>query len=687
MPRGKISGLVGTIAVAFMFSAIKLGAQDFNPPFPRTMFQRPGGLAGGAVQHFFAKYDLAIHGGGLSNAAAANDSIRALNPNIVIFGTSRQGVWPGSFPPGCFVYREAFATLTRAAQPGESEIMVSNTTGFLPTADDNFLLLGSDDWVTITGKTDTSFIGIPVSEDWAINYTHPVGDSVKTIVRFVGFGMLHNITPLAPLVSGKEAWRYFIDQRYDPTDRQDFSSFDGAFYDAFRFFFWGDDITGGVDLDYNHINDFQEHGLDWFNGQWQSGIESMLPYEHEKLLSINPDIPAYVTTNMGSAQDGYALDYCEGMMWEGFMRYAYSWEEMLRINRLWEQRHQPVFTMIEDYDSENRREYAKNKFNYMRYGLTTALMAGAYYGRTFGDSYYISLYYDEFDTDLGYPTSDPQELASGAYVRFFDNGAAICNPTGSYVTVTAGELAGLSGYQGPYYRFLGGQKPDFNNGQIFTSVDLYGTNEDPSQPKKIKGDGILLFTHPDTVVSDITVGNCFNNDTSPGSNPVELSGWWGAKKDLAGPDASMSGRNPCYSQWTDDSEDGIGYAYTDPGDGTITATYRPTIGVPGYYEISEWHGWVGTSPEAYLEATNVPFEVVVSGSRQIAGVINQAIRAGRWNKIAVIYLPVGSNSYVRINNKTDHYVIADAMRFRFLGQSKTDSVPPRKAENLQFQRN
>jgi len=77
----------------------------------------------------------------------------------------------------------------------------------------------------------------------------------------------------------------------------------------------------------------------------------------------------------------------------------------------------------------------------------------------------------------------------------------------------------------------------------------------------------------------------------------------------------------------------------------------------------------------------------VSGTRHIAGVINQAIKAGRWNKIAVIYLPVGSNSYVRINNKCDHYVIADAMRFRYLGQSKTDVTPPRKAENVGFQRN
>jgi len=662
-------------------AAAPLMAQNFNPPFPRTMFQRPGGTAGGACEQFFAKYDLAIHAAGADVAKDANARIRALNPNTIILGTSRQGVWPGSFPPECFIYREAYATLTRTAQPGDTEIMVTTTTGFRPASGDYYLLIGEDDWVTFSGMTGSSFTGIPTSDFYAIDESHTVGDSVKTTVRFVGFGMLQNITSFAPLVNGQEVWQYFIDKRFDPA-KQDFSVFDGVFYDAYRVHFWSEDIPGGVDLDYNHIDDFDEHGLDWFNDQWAEGVKPMLTYEHQKLAQTNPGKPPIIAINTGAAEGGYVLDYAEGMMWEGFMRFASDWWTMLDINRQWEQKHQTAFTMIEDYDPEKRAAYSKTKYAYMRYGLTTALMAGAFYGRTYGDSYYMSQYFDEFDTDLGYPSSDPQRLASGVYVRFFDKGAAICNPTGTYVTVSASDLTGLTGYQGPYYRFKGGQVPTFNNGELFTSVQLEGTNEDPSRPKAIKGDGILLLTQPDTVVSDMTVGNTFNNDTSPSCNAVELTGSWLDIEDPNGPDAPFATRNPCYSQWNQGDE-ATGYHLASPGDGSTFAIFRPVVGVPGYYEVSEWHGWAGNSPDDEQEGTNVPFEIVVNGVRKTSGVIDQTIKLGRWNRIAVLQLPVGNNNYVRITNQGNGMIIADAMRFRYLGTNfQIDTVPPEPPRNV-----
>ncbi|MBN2354891.1 hypothetical protein JXO59_02200, partial [candidate division KSB1 bacterium] len=372
--------MIGMMIVMSVFAT--LYAQEYNTPYPRVMFQRPAGVGGGAVQHFFARFDLAIHGGGGPSAYALNDSIRRLNPGVIILGTSRQGVWPGSFTPECFIFNAAKATLTREAKPGDTEIFVTSTEGF-PTSGDRYryAAVGGDTWIVYEDVTPTSFVGVPASGDFSLTRTHRVGETMRTPIRFVGFGMLHNITPFAPLVNGEPVWKHFIDARFDP-EKQDFSHFDGVFYDAFRFFFWPDDINNTVDLDNNQINDLNEHGLSWLNEQWADGVEKMLNYERQKLLQVNPDKPPIIAINTGAAQDCYGLELCDGMMWEGFMRFASTWEEMVRVNRLWENRHQPVYTMIEDYDAEHRRAYSKNKFAYMRYGLSTALMAGAYYGRT-----------------------------------------------------------------------------------------------------------------------------------------------------------------------------------------------------------------------------------------------------------------------------------------------------------------
>ena len=145
---------------------------------------------------------------------------------------------------------------------------------------------------------------------------------------------------------------------------------------------------------------------------------------------------------------------------------------------------------FDDYIADGRNDFAQ-----VRYGIATASMGDAYYGRNFGWYHYMALWYDEYETDLGYPISPPTELehlhtdpdSTGIQpgwqtyefinVRFFDKGAIIVNPTGTPQTVTEADLkqawtqVGFSAASFPgYYRFKGGQDPDFNNGQRFTSV-------------------------------------------------------------------------------------------------------------------------------------------------------------------------------------------------------------------------
>ncbi len=668
----------------------RLPARDFKPPFPRLVFQRPGGIAGGAVQYFFSRYDLAIHGGGGIFAYALNDSIHALNPNTIILGTSRQGIWPGNpvWPPACFIYSSWFDSLRAPAQPGDTWIRVKSTAGFKTNSinDDTFALVGADDWILFTGFTDTTIYGIPVSGDYALNTVHAIGDSVKRPSRFQGFGYLHNVTAFAPPVGSQPVWAYFVDQRFNAA-KQDFSRFDGVFYDSFRFFFWGDDFQSTIDLDYNHRNDLTESGkgLAWVNAQWSEGVKKMMPYERQKFAALHPGAPVVVSVNMGAAQEGdpYPIRYCDGMEWEGFMRFAYTAPELIRVNQLWEAAHDTVFTIIEDYveKESHSRDYKK-----MRYGLTTALMSGAYYGMTYGNEYSLSLWYDEFDTDLGYPTAPARKIPglTDVYVRFFDKGAAICNASGQIVTVTDAMISGLTGYRGPYYRFLGGQKPSFNTGQPFTSVELWGETQTPA--KNTIGDGILLLSHPDTVVADILVGTCYFNDTSPGTAHAQFDAGFRPVQDKGNESIDIASRNHCFSQWVSSDSTGIGYYYSSPAERAGWATFRPTIGVAGWYEISEWHPMVGETASAYQEADNVPFEAVVAGVNKLSGIIDQTKNYGRWNRIAILWLPAGTGSYVRLSNRGDGFVAADAMRFRYLKRVVPDVTPPRRPDGLHLTR-
>lgn len=663
-------------------------AQNYNPPYPRLVFQRPTeGNVGGSCAQFFSRYDIAIfYGSGQHNEVVA-DQIRILNPATIILAETKQGVWPGNDPPEFFMLRSTNTRLTSSTKGGESEIIVNSTDGFLTSGRDRFALINGNDWITYTNLSLNKFEGIPETGEFAVA-AHPAGAKIKTPIRFSGFGFLINISRFVLKAENKTAWQYLIDKRFEKVN---FSKYDGSFWDAFRVEFWKEEIPD-IDIDLNDVNDQSEHGMSWINAEWSDGVRKMLEYERKRLKEVNPTKPAIVTVNsgsiMGEETSRYILNYANGGLWEGFMRFATDFESTYKNMVLWmNEGPDPLTYLIEDYVKENKLEEGRNDFAYMRYGLTVSLLGDAYYGRNFGDWYYISLWYDEFDAKLGYPTTEAHQIGNGANVRFFDKGAVICNPTGENIIVTQNDLSALPGYSGPYYRFKGGQNPGFNTGEIFTKVDLYGSKG--NRPKYNRGDGIIIFKQPTTVVSDIIIGNCYNNDTSPGSNPVELEGGWENVNTKLNDPVNY---NPCYSQWDysfENNGEGIGYAFTYGGRGETTATYRPSVGVAGFYAIYEWHGWVGDSPSESKEASNVPFEVFVDGNLKLSTFIDQSTNYGQWNKVIIVELPAGKNNYVKINNnRVNGLVIADALKFKYLGTDvDADQIPPDSPKDVKIEKN
>jgi hypothetical protein len=323
-----------------------------------------------------------------------------------------------------------------------------------------------------------------------------------------------------------------------------------------------------------------------------------------------------------------------------------------------------------DGSDSQRIRPSKNDFPYIRFGLGRAMLLGQYYEYEDVSDHYWNKYYDEFDLNVGYPTGDMQQLIStgvsnqGVWVRFFDMGAVMVNFSTRDVVVTAQQLSALSGYQGPYYRFQGGQDPSTNDGSLFTQVTLKGHSYISSGANWLSGDAIILVKNPTTAISDIIIDNS-DSGTSPGSDAAYISPGFTQQGCGSGSDNYTL---RC-SEWLNT----YAFAKASAGTGSATATFRPNIGLPGNYEIFEWHGKLSSSGAYTNEATNVPCIISYSGGSTTL-TINQKDKAGKWNSLGQFWFAKGTSGNVTISNNANSDVIADAFKFAYVGIK--DTIPP-----------
>jgi hypothetical protein len=341
----------------------------------------------------------------------------------------------------------------------------------------------------------------------------------------------------------------------------------------------------------------------------------------------------------------------------------------------------------------------KNNYRAVRYALGSCLLTSSYFyvdeGNDLGHHGNVHIY-DEFEAKgkLGYPRTDGIKLtgkplastpyASGVWVRYFDNGVSIVNATGTTQTITASELAANDPVGGSrYYRFQGGQDPDFNNGQEVTAsspIVLWGDSRlaNWSDPEVI-GDGIMLFRTRKTLITPIIVDNHVNNQTSPGSDPVQYTGGWVLSSDGQYFYAFYTDRN--YLEFQPD-----GFAWTPPGQGENKAKYIPNIGLAGFYEVFEWHGYRGSSPSSYPLSSAVPVRISCAG-KDTSLAVNQSVNFGKWNSLGVYPFVKGKTGFVEISNQTNGIVISDAIRFMYHGsQGNLDTTPPLPPQNVRVQK-
>lgn len=454
-----------------------------------------------------------------------------------------------------------------------------------------------------------------------------------------------NLSDVCPRVNGEQLADFLPGYYADMVRDADGFATDGLYYKAHLTWRMFDD----VDMDRNGVNDLDEHGKNWVIDHWAAGVDRLLKKLREKLgdkiILINtgsPDTPGkqwvngYVSEHETSAGD-------------------WGWSRLFYGNLMQEVYKPPIFLMQNNPDSKDPRIYRPTKdfFRFVRFGLARATLLGLYY--EFEDidhgsnEHYWNRYYDEFDLELGYPTGGMREVLDGVWVRFFDHGAVILNISGRSVEVTDADLQAVSGYAGPYYRFRGGQDPRVNNGERFTSVQLDGhTFNGYNDDFKIMGDALFLVKSPRAVVAEIIIDNV-DMGTSPGSNPVHLSGSFQQEENCDSGSRFFSLR----CSWNPGT-----FPYAVAYSGTGRAEFIPQIGLGGQYAVYEWHGRLpGT------QASNVQYIISHAGGTTTR-TVNQKANQGRWNYLGTYGFKPGNSGKVTITtNGADGPVMADAVKF------------------------
>ena len=101
--------------------------------------------------------------------------------------------------------------------------------------------------------------------------------------------------------------------------------------------------------------------------------------------------------------------------------------------------------------------------------------------------------------------------------------------------------------------------------------------------------------------------------------------------------------------------------YSADGDGK--AIFTPNIPKTGQYEVFEWHG---ADPQGD-HATDAPYTIKYWGG-SITFAVNLPENVGQWNWLGNFRFKAGTSGNVTISNNANGNVVADAIKFLYVGE-------------------
>lgn len=232
---------------------------------------------------------------------------------------------------------------------------------------------------------------------------------------------------------------------------------DGVMYDDV-----GEGISniGSVDVDQNSSPDAASAA----DALWRAGYLRIV----SRTRANAGNTPIIITNGSSRAE---LAPYVNGRMFETFPT---PWEGNWATNMRKYTEEERTISRTEVNIINGTTENTGNNLDYakMRFGLTSTLMNGGYFGFDFGTGRHADLwYYDEYDAALGTPLTAPRERLTaangtwkaGVWERDFQNGKVLLNSTATIQRVSL---------RGDYEHLRGTQDRRVNSGRIVSEVTL-----------------------------------------------------------------------------------------------------------------------------------------------------------------------------------------------------------------------
>jgi hypothetical protein len=267
-----------------------------------------------------------------------------------------------------------------------------------------------------------------------------------------------NTTTVYPAGSGQHYvdWRanWEVNTFYKTTP-----SMDGFFTDNV---FWKPRVNG--DWQQNGTNDNQSSTTveTWYRQGFQrytNDLKAAMPGKYQLANTADWGKPVSVITEYNQLFQGGVMEGIIGPSWsfesqDGWKGMYAAYQKMMNAIA------KPQMLIFDQWGSTG-------DWQGMRYGLATCLLGNAYYFFDANSNSNGPEWFDEYNANLGTPTSNPFPSApyqKGVYRRDFSNGIALVNPKGNGKQTITLETS--------YHKLSGSQDPSVNNGETVTSVTL-----------------------------------------------------------------------------------------------------------------------------------------------------------------------------------------------------------------------